>query len=294
MPTSTFQYTGPAAATAAVGGAVVYHAYATIPRGTTPTVQLTVDFPTGLAFQKGANLVASAGIFCGGIACALPVPTVGSNGSSATWTLSNVTDSNPSSSAVDTIQWDVVSIVENDSTAHAGVTLSNTGSYAVGASNGTFSSNAVTVVEPSLTFSTTSTPALAAANDLVTVTVQVKNPTTTNGANAYDAVATYTLPAGKLDCGDRELPRRLLPDRDADAGGHQRLVLLRVDSARHHLQLLLPGAARRQHQSAGDRGRHRRRHLDQPSREISRSRRAATRATPPSAPAIPAIRAAPR
>jgi len=54
------------------------------------------------------------------------------------------------------------------------------------------------VVEPKLAFSASFTPTNAAPTDVVTVTVDMKNPKVTNGATAYETTVTYTLPAGQM------------------------------------------------------------------------------------------------
>ena len=196
-PASTFAYTGPAVATAAVGAPVTYHVRTTVPHGTTPELDVSVSFPSGLAFQKAVNFTTTAGITCGGGACTLPAPTA--SATSAAWKLTNVVDFNSGGTfTTDTVEWDVVAIVENNSDAVAGASFTTSASFAVGAATANITGGTVTVIEPSLTFSNTSTPALAAANDVVTVTVNVVNKAGVNAATAYDTVVSYAFAAGKL------------------------------------------------------------------------------------------------
>ena len=56
----------------------------------------------------------------------------------------------------------------------------------------------MTVVEPRVTFSNSSTPVAGDAADVVTVTVRMQNPTVANGVTAFDTRVSYTLPTGKM------------------------------------------------------------------------------------------------
>ncbi len=88
-------------------------------------------------------------------------------------------------------------MVENDATSTAGATYVANATIAAGANSASFTAQPVTVIEPHVVFTTVATPLFAGANDTVTVLVNLDNPASAHGADAYNVTATYTLATGK-------------------------------------------------------------------------------------------------
>jgi fimbrial isopeptide formation D2 family protein len=194
---SPFSFAGPSSSTAAVGGPVVYQVQVAIAPGTTPDVDATITLPTGLVFQQASGFTASSGITCGGETCALPDATVTSSGREISWTIASITDAN-NGTTMDSLSWSITAIVENDASSVAGTAYTASASFALGSTTAVLDAEPVTIVEPTLQLSATSTPATATAGEAITVTTTVENPQAMLGTTAYNAVVTYTLPAGQM------------------------------------------------------------------------------------------------
>jgi len=136
------------------------------------------------AFLQGANLVASTGFTCSGAPCALPTPT--GSGQVLTFTFLDVQNPNTNDTS-ETLAFDVQAVVADVPSSTAGTSFTVPAVLTQGATNVPITSAPLTIIEPSPTFVATSTPATGQAGDTVTVTVQVSNPVTVNGAPATNA-----------------------------------------------------------------------------------------------------------
>ena len=184
----------------AVGEIATYDVTVSVPEGVTPSAALVDTLPAGLAIVGVDSITPSSGSLTSSLGSWSTVlsndVTIGSNGSSATFNLGDVTNADRNNSVVDTltIQYRVVALNVAGNTQ--GKALTNAASFTYTGGSASASATA-TVVAPLLTLDLSSNKPTAEAGDTVTYTVTVANLAANgSGADAYDVNLTDLLPTG--------------------------------------------------------------------------------------------------
>ena len=124
--------------TDSIGSPITYLVTVTVPQGTNASSVLGVTFPAtdNLAYLSSSGLTTTSGstspspyIGCngaGGGTCSLPVPTVGTNGYTASFNFGQIVNTNPIDVTNDTIQFTVNAILLNATNGKAGNTVQPT------------------------------------------------------------------------------------------------------------------------------------------------------------------------
>jgi uncharacterized repeat protein (TIGR01451 family)/fimbrial isopeptide formation D2 family protein len=188
---------------AVIGETALYRLTITVPQGTMPTSTIVDTLPAGLAFVEVVGTPVVDPDITIQNADWFTTPgnlTVGTGGQTLTFNLGNVTNSDTNSSAADTIVVDIRAVVLNLTGNTSGTTLVNQAQafWNAGAnSTALASSEAVTVIEPTLTVTKTASPTTGQAGDTITYTIVVSNPSAgTNRTDAYNVTLEDVVPTG--------------------------------------------------------------------------------------------------
>ena len=173
---------------------------ATLPEGVTPAAALMDTLPVGLAIVGIDSITPSSGALTSSLGSWSTVlandVTIGSQGSSASFNLGDITNTDRNNSVTDTltIQYRVVAL--NLASNTQGKTLTNAASFTYTGGSASAAATA-TVVTPLLKLTATADKSTGQAGDTVTYTVTVSNAAASgSGADAYDVNLTDLLPAG--------------------------------------------------------------------------------------------------
>jgi len=193
----------------AIGERVQYRVAVRIPEGTTSTAVVLSDaLPAGLAIVSldaleqvdgAGSPIASLSFAPNSLATVLSNAqgALASPGQALAFNLGSVTNADLDTATGEFVRATYTAVVLNVAGNVRGTSLTNTASFARnGASTITSSAPALTAVEPLLTVVKGAVPAAAYAGDVVTFTLTVSNPVATNGADAFDAALSDTVPAG--------------------------------------------------------------------------------------------------
>lgn len=181
-----------------IGEVVTYALLITLPEGTMPSLQVIDFVPAGMAYVGGSVAVDTTGF--GG---SVPTPTVTPAGNGADGqdvqidfgTITVTADNNPANNSFTiTLATRVLDVPGNSGLPANQTSLPNAATLQVGTGS-VVSSNTVIldVVEPLMTVTKTITPAQAAANEVITITLFVQNA---GLADAFDVVLSDALPTG--------------------------------------------------------------------------------------------------
>lgn len=207
-PGVTKTRTAPVGSAAVVGQKLTYQVAVRVPEGQTPTFTLRDTLDAGLTFSAFRFVSASAGLstsVAGGFPTAATTPAVTpangggtTAGSVANFNFGTITNSDTDNATAETIVLEYDVVVLNVIGNQIGGLRNNLAQVYVGGSARGASSSAtnITINEPNLTVSKTADVSQADANDTVTYTIVVSNPTATNVSAGYDVALRDALPAG--------------------------------------------------------------------------------------------------
>jgi len=183
---------------AVIGETATYTVTMTIPQGRTPSARLVDQFGPGLAYVRTISAVNDDPAFLTvpGLASA---PALTNNGTTATWTLGDIVNTNTDSSTAETITFTIEAVVLNVNTSTSGVQLVNRAqtTWNNGANTSPLiSSGPVTVIEPRLAIDKTVAVGGFGGNvgDPVTYTLVVQQAATSN-TDAFNATLSDVFPA---------------------------------------------------------------------------------------------------
>ncbi len=176
---------------AAVGSPVSYAATFTVPEGTLAGAELVIVLPPQLRATGASATVAAGALTCDAGTCDAIAAAVTGDGTTVTWPLGDLVNSDSDNGTAETltVTWDA--IVANDAQTDAGDAV--VAQATLGA--GTLDAPAVTVIEPALALVVDVAPATGDAGDAVTVQATLSHaPTSTS--DAHDVALDLGLPAG--------------------------------------------------------------------------------------------------
>lgn len=207
-PGVTKTRTAPAGNAAVIGQKLTYRVSIRVPEGTTPTFSVRDTLDAGLTFSAFRFVSASPGLSSsapGGITVAATTPTVTppnaggtTNGSIANFDFATITNTDRDNATAETIVVDYDVVVLNVIGNQRGGNRNNLAQARVAGSplGNTASAANVRINEPALTVQKTANVAQADANDTVTYTIVVSNPTGTDVSTAYDVALRDAIPSG--------------------------------------------------------------------------------------------------
>jgi uncharacterized repeat protein (TIGR01451 family)/fimbrial isopeptide formation D2 family protein len=202
----------------AIGETVSYSLNVPIIEGTTPSLSIVDNVPSGMAYILG-SLAINSSSFSG----SLPTPTItatGGNGSPISISygaVSNPTDGNTADDFITvTFNLRVLDVAGNHGLTPTQTVLTN--SATINSGTGPVTSNSVdaTVVEPNMTIAKSFSASTAAANDTLLVTLTVGNTGTTD---AYDVNLSDAIPAGMTYAGNLQRVSGLVPTTLSQSSG---------------------------------------------------------------------------
>ncbi len=137
---------------AVIGETATYTVTMTIPQGRTPAARLVDQFGPGLAYVRTISAVKDDPAFLT-VPGLTSAPALTNNGTTATWTLGDIVNTNTDSSTAETITFTIEAVVLNVNTSTSGVQLVNRAQAAWNNGANTsplISSGPVEVIEPKL------------------------------------------------------------------------------------------------------------------------------------------------
>jgi uncharacterized repeat protein (TIGR01451 family)/fimbrial isopeptide formation D2 family protein len=183
---------------AVIGETATYTVTMTIPQGHTPAARLVDQFGPGLAYVRTISAVNDDPAFLT-VPGLTSAPALTNNGTTATWTLGDIVNTNTDSSTAETITFTIEAVVLNVNTSTSGVQLVNRAQAAWNNGANTsplISSGPVTVIEPKLR--TTKAVAVGGlggnVGDPVTYTIVVRQSGTSD-TDAFGVTLRDVIPA---------------------------------------------------------------------------------------------------
>lgn len=193
-------------ASVAIGEVVTYTLTIRVPEGTTPSAVLTDVLDPGLAFvavdsitASSPELTTSRGTFDDvRTAAVISNPSSGAvnDGRRLVLDFGTLTNVNTDNATPETIVIVYRVVVLNSAGNNRGTGINNAASLAYTGGTASASAPNVTVVEPVLQVTKSAVPATGDADDLISFTVTLSNPTATNAADAFDVTLADPLPSG--------------------------------------------------------------------------------------------------
>ena len=184
-----------------IGEIATYTVTVTLPEGVTPAATLVDTLPSGLAIvgidsitpSTTTLLTSSEGSWATVLANDV---SVASNGSSATFHLGDITDSDRNDNVADTLTIVYRVVALNTSGNQQGTGLANSAALTYTGGSALASASA-TVVVPKLTLTASANKTVVQAGDTVTYTFTVANLASNgSGTDAYDVALSDLIPAG--------------------------------------------------------------------------------------------------
>ncbi len=184
----------------AIGEIATYTVTLTLPEGITPGATLVDTLPSGLAIvavdsitPSSSAVTSSEGSWSSVLANHV---TVASNGSSATFNLGDINDTDRDNSTTETLTIVYRVVALNTAGNQQGTTLTN-GAALTYTGGSAAAAAAATVVVPKLTLTASANKAVVQAGDTVTYTFTVANLAGNgSGTNAYDVNLSDLIPTG--------------------------------------------------------------------------------------------------
>ena len=183
---------------AVIGETATYTVTMTIPQGRTPAAQLIDQFGPGLAYVRTISANNDDPTFLKVPGLTSP-PVLTNNGTTATWTLGDIVNTNTDSTTAETITFTIEAVVLNVTTSTSGVQLVNRAQAAWNNGANTsplISSDPVTVIEPKLrTTKAVSVGGLGGnVGDPVTYTIIVRQSSSSD-TDAFNVTLRDVIPA---------------------------------------------------------------------------------------------------